>query len=143
MCNNEKTRIRQLIETEISLKDPENLNNAISLLLQHKELNYFIDLLNNLLLTANHHRHQEIVKAIQECKDPSSVSYIRQVLNTDLKYLDYTGSDNDAISKWFSHALASIGTKEAIELMREHTNSTDGSIRKEMLYRLRKLNYAN
>lgn len=138
----EKTRIRQIIETEISLEYPKNLDKAISHLLQLDELNRFIDLLNALLLTTNHCRHQEITKAIQECKDPSSVHYIRQVLNTDLKYLDYAGSDSDAISKWFSHALASIGTKEAIELMKEHANSADESIKKEMLYRLSKLNYA-
>lgn len=43
------------------------------------------------------------------------------------------------MAKWFSWALFCIGTKEAIEVMKEHANSKAKGIKYEMRYRLKKI----
>lgn len=95
--------------------------------------------LNQLIINPNHCAHQSLVKHLQDdLKYPSSVQYIRKALETNFDYLQYTGSEDVAIAKWFSHALHSIGTKEAIELMKEYSNSENIQIKDEMRYRLLK-----
>lgn len=51
----------------------------------------------------------------------------------------YTGSDDEVIAKWFSHALAEIGTAEAIEVIKEFCADDNAGIAEEMRYRVKKL----
>jgi hypothetical protein len=95
--------------------------------------------LNELLINPNHKKHQFITKTIQSLKNPSSISFIKKVLNTGFNYLNYTGSDAEVIAKWFSWALLSIDTKEAIDVMKEFAKSDNEGIKKEMIYRLNKI----
>ncbi len=100
--------------------------------------------LNQLIINPNHKSHQRLVKHLQDdLKYPSSVPYIRKALESNFDYLQYTCSDDDAIAKWFSHALHSIGTKEAIDLMKEYANSANQKIKDEMRYRLLKGGHGN
>lgn len=102
---------------------------------EKKMLEYYF---NQLLINTNHCSHQRLVKHLQDdLKYPSSVVYIRKVLESNYDYLrSYTGSDDAPITKWFSHALNSIGTKDAIELMKDYSKSANRQIRDEMRYRL-------
>lgn len=97
------------------------------------------DILNNLLLMPGHQLHQEITREIQRMRSPSSIPHIRQVLERRLDFLQYTNSEQSTIAKWFSHALASIGTPEAIQLIKEFAQCDDIGIAEEMNYRLRQL----
>ncbi len=97
------------------------------------------DVLNALLLMPGHELHQEVTRAIQELGSPLSVPCIRAVLEGGFDFLEYTCSDDNVIAKWFSHALASIGTPEAIELIKEYADSGNAGIASEMRYRLGKL----
>jgi HEAT repeat protein len=117
----------------------EELDDVVLELLQLENISNYVDLLNELLLVPFHYQHQAITKALQDIKSPSSVSFIRKVLETKFDYLEYTCSESNAIAKWFSWALYCIGTEEAIKLMKEYANSEDEGIRKEMRYRLNKL----
>ena len=74
----------------------------------------FVDVLNALLLNPNHKSHQLVTKTLQNLKHPSSVKFIKQALETDFDYLNYTASEPEVIAKWFSWALFSIETEEAI-----------------------------
>lgn len=97
------------------------------------------DILNNLLLMPGHELHQQVTREIQSVASPSSIPYIRQVLERRLDFLQYTNSEQAVIAKWFSHALASIGTPEAIELIKEFAKCDDPDIAEEMNYRLGQL----
>lgn len=97
------------------------------------------DVLHSLLRMPGHELHQEITRELQDLGSPSSVPCIRSMLEGGLDFFAYTGSDDVVIAKWFSHALASIGTPEAIELIREYTGSDNDGIASEMRYRLGKL----
>jgi len=114
----------------------EELELAISLIWLSGADKRFVDILNELLINPNHRSHQFVTKTIQEIKSPTSVPFIRKVLQTNFDYLEYTCSDSDAIAKWFSWALHDIGTKEAIDLIREYSMSDNDGIKKEMTYRL-------
>lgn len=97
-------------------------------------------ILNSLLVMPGHELHQEIARQIQRLRSPSSVPYIRRVLEDDFRMLDYTSSDPGVIAKWFSHALAKINTPESIALIKEYAASGNSEVAEEMAYRLRRLN---
>ena len=134
-----KDYVLKEIRNAIDKGDIDELDLVISLIWLSGIDNQFTDILNELLINKNHRSHQFITKSIQEIKSPSSIPYIRKILQSNFEYLTYTCSDSDAIAKWFSWALYSIGTKEAIELMKEYSNSDDEGIKNEMAYRLTKV----
>jgi hypothetical protein len=137
--SNSKSYIIDVIRNAINKEDIEQLDATISLIWFSRKQEDFVDILNELLLNPNHRRHQEITKSIQDIRSASSVPFIRKVLESNFEYLQYTCSESDAIAKWFSWALYSIGTNDAIELMKEYSRSEDDGIRNEMTYRLGKL----
>jgi hypothetical protein len=136
--NSSKDYIIDGLQNAIDKGDIEELDNTINLIWFSKTERDFVDILNELLINPNHRRHQEITKSIQGIKSDSSVPFIRKALQSNFDYLEYTCSDSGTIAKWFSWALYSIGTKEAIELMKEYSESQDLGIRNEMIYRLKK-----
>jgi hypothetical protein len=97
------------------------------------------EVLNGLLVMPGHELHQEVTMEIQRLKSASSVPFIRSVLRGGFGFLAYTSSEDEVIAKWFSHALAKIGTPEAIEVIREFSVAGNAEIAEEMSYRLRKL----
>lgn len=131
--------IKRELREAIKSKDEEKIERAINLMWFYKDYEQFIDELNILLLEPNHWTHQMIAKTIQDLKNPKSIPFIRKALESNFDYLEYTCSESNVIAKWFSWALFSIGTNEAINLIEEYTKSDDEGIRNEMIYRLDKV----
>lgn len=100
-----------------------------------------VEALNRLLLLRGHTKHQEIVRDLQSAADPSSVPFLRRAIDEGFdSMVDYNGSGPGPVAKWFSHAFANIGTREAIEALRHYQRShPEPEVRDEMTYRLRKL----
>ena len=99
-----------------------------------------VEILNNLLLIKEHCHHQEILRDLQGLSDPSSLHFIEKAFNQGFEHIDwYNGSGYAPIAKWFSQTLASIGTKEAVELIERFSKSENIEISKEMKYRLNKI----
>ena len=96
-------------------------------------------LLNRFLLMPGHVFHEEVAQEIRELASPSSVPFIRQMLEDGFDMLDYTSAKPAVIARWFSEALGAIGTPEALALMREFSNTRDRDIASEMRRRLRRL----
>ena len=96
------------------------------------------NILNKILIMHGHEFHQEITKQLQNLAQPSSIPYIKQILENGFAFLDYTCSDDDMIAKWFSWALASIGTTAAIDIIEKFAQSENSAIAQEMQYRLKK-----
>jgi hypothetical protein len=134
--------IEAKVKEAIKKGDLEELDFAVSELLQSKSISSHIDLLNELLLVNFHYQHQYIARAIQDYKFSSSVPFIDKVLESKFNGIPYTGSESRSMARWFSWALYCIGNKKAIEVMKKHANSTDEGIREEMRYRLNKLDSA-
>jgi hypothetical protein len=95
--------------------------------------------LSKLLVMPGHGHHQEITREIQLARYAYSVPYIRQMLESRFIFLQYTCSEHGVIAKWFGHALADIGTTEALAMIEEFTRSDDPEIADEMKYRLERL----
>lgn len=130
-----KRELKQSIET----KNIENIERSICLIWVYENHEQFIDQLNVLLVERNHKSHQAVTKAIQNLGNPKSLPFIKKAIESNFDYLEYTFSDSGVIAKWFSWALFSIGTEEAINLIKEYTKSEDEGIRNEMVYRLSKV----
>lgn len=139
LSSNKEYLISELIGQFCATKIPSVINVAVSEIEQCGDIDNFIDLLNNLLINPHHRSHQYVARLIQEQESPSSIPYIKQVIDSGFVDLEYTCSEPEVIAKWFSHALAAIGTDEAINLMRNYTESTTKGIRDEMKYRLDKI----
>jgi hypothetical protein len=127
------------IYNNILYQQSSELNLLIQLIWLAENDVYFTDLLNELLINPHHVSHQQIAKALQNIANPSTIPYIRKVLETGFDYLDYTCSNSDVITKWFSWILFKIGTSDAIKIIKEFTHSPNEGIAKEMLYRLKKI----
>ncbi|MFD0727209.1 hypothetical protein [Lysobacter brunescens] len=98
------------------------------------------EILNHLLVMPGHEHHQQVMRQIQLLRSPSSIPYIRTMLESGYEMLEYTCSEPGVITKWFSHALADIDTPESIDLIREYSGSEDPEIAGEMAYRLMRIN---
>jgi hypothetical protein len=130
---------KTVINDNILYQQSSELNLLIQLIWLAENDVYFTDLLNELLINPHHKSHQQIAKSLQNIANPSTIPYIRKVLETEFDYLDYTCSDSDVIAKWFSWILFKIGTNDAIAMIKEFTHSPNEGIAKEMLYRLKKI----
>ncbi|WFW64381.1 hypothetical protein NFJ77_19995 [Escherichia coli] len=133
--------VRDVVQEAIAGQDYERINTVTEQLLLANNPRFHLDALNLLLVTSGHYHHQEVAMKLQQIGDPSTIPYVRQVFAHGFDYLDYTCSDSGAIAKWFSHLLWKIGTPEALALIQEYTSHSDEGIRKEMLYRLKRIAY--
>lgn len=127
------------VRNAIQDNNSDQIEVSISNLLASETISNYTELLNELLIDPNHYNHQEIAKTLQEIKSPTTIPFVKKALESNFNYLDYTCSDSDAIAKWFSWILFSIGNNDAIALIEEYTNSADEGISNEMKYRLNKI----
>ena len=127
------------VKIAIRSGDREKIDDVVSEVYVLDEGMHQLKVLNNLLILKGHYDHQPITKAIQDYGHPSSIGYIETVIENGFEHLEYSGSESDSIAKWFSHALSSIGTKEAIALIAKYSKSTDPGISAEMRYRLERI----
>jgi hypothetical protein len=131
--------VRNEVRAAIESEDPEELQMTISLIWLSGDIPRYVDLLNELLIDPRHTSHQLIAKTLQDvAPSATTVPFVRKALESDFDYLGYTCSESGVIAKWFSWLLYSIATKEAMDLMKEFSNSSDQGIANEMFYRLRK-----
>ena len=126
-------------KTALQSKDQNQIDKVVYLIEPSFLDSETISILNELLTDPNHRSHQRVIWLLQKAKSPSTVPYIKRALETNFDYLEYTYSESGVIAKWFSWALAEIGTEQAILLMKEYTNSPDEGIKNQMLYRLNKI----
>ena len=123
----------------IASSDADEIQITLPLIWLSADTSKYIGILNELIINPNHRSHQQVARALQDTPSPTTIPFIRKALESNFDYLEYTYSESDAIAKWFSWLLYSIGTNEAIELMKEYSTSKDEGIRNEMLYRLKKV----
>ncbi len=135
----DKEFVKKEIRAAIEDANPDEIQMTLSLIWLSGNASEYIDILNELLIDPNHISHQRVARELQELASPTTISFVRKALESNFDYLEYTYSDSDALAKWFSWILISIGTTEAIDLMKEYCNSANEGIRNEMLYRLAKI----
>ena len=102
----------------------------------NKEL--LLEEFNQFLLNPYHDKHQELLLGLQTSRYESSIAYMDRALSQGFELFN-TYSEDATVAKWYSHALACIGTVEAIEVLKKHSHSNNKAIAYEMSYRLAKL----
>jgi HEAT repeat protein len=131
--------LRSTLREALDSCDSELLEEVIEALTAAAERVEAVEMLNALLVLPNHRCHQKVARALQKIRSPSTIPFVRRVLEGNLAFLDYTCSESGTVAKWFSWILADIGTPDAIALMRDLLSSEDPGIREEMQYRLDKI----
>lgn len=91
------------------------------------------------LTSPDHSEHEDLIALLQRAKDPYAIPTLRQavLMKSALKHLDY--DDYGAYYKKCFWALAAIGTKEALAVIQEFSNSSDPVLAEAANYRLDKL----
>ncbi|MCU0325676.1 MAG: HEAT repeat domain-containing protein [Spirosomaceae bacterium] len=132
--------LKKLLKLAISTQNPDLLQKSIELYWEFEEKILLENEFNQLIITPNHDQYQYLLKYLQDqLKYPSSVKFLDEVLSKGFEYMNHYSEDG-AKAKWFSHALASIGTPEAIDVLKKHAASDNDEIKVEMLYRLSRIN---
>lgn len=136
-----KNHLLDQMAAAIAADDWEAAETCLGLTEAIKDIGLRAEVLNGMLAMPGHELHQQVAMDIQQLKSPSSVAVIEAVLESGFDYLQYTCSEDEVIAKWFSHALASIGTPDAIALIRKFAASGNAGIASEMQYRLQRLGF--
>ena len=123
----------------IATGDANKLDRFVTLLFSFEDLALHVHVLNVLLVTPHHFYHQAVAKALQSIASPTTVPYVKKVLEKGFEFLAYTFSESEVIGKWLSWLLYAIGTPEAISVMREYAESEDEGLAAAMQYRLAKV----
>jgi hypothetical protein len=130
------TALERAIREAMASNSADRLDQALDQLWVVEGHSGHIDLLHELLLSDRHHQHQLVTRCIQNARDPRSVEVIQRVLQRGFEPFAYTCSDDAVIAKWFSHALADIGTRKAIQVIHEYAGSPNQEVAQEMRYRI-------
>ncbi|MNJ91820.1 hypothetical protein D3C87_94750 [compost metagenome] len=137
---NKSVELRRIIDDVIRTKDVEGIEFALTLLGLLEENDEFTDLLHQLILEPWHTRYEDIIHDLQARKDPASIPVIKIAIQQKYDYLESYGTGTGQFISQCGHALWSIGTPEAIEVIEELAeNSADPLIRDAMSYRMDKI----
>ncbi|WMT16742.1 HEAT repeat domain-containing protein [Serratia fonticola] len=117
-------------------KDPDLLEDGITLIFIFKEENYPINELNELLLESWHYRHEDIASLLQDAKSPTSIDALNKAVMTKFGYLDF--DDSYALAVKCIWALGEIGTPEAMDKLTKLSKSDNKIIRDNAINQLKR-----
>jgi HEAT repeat protein len=137
---NKSEELRRIINDVINSRIGSNVEYGLTLLWLLEDKNEYTDLLHSLIIEPWHSRYEDIIHSLQHRKDPTSVPIIKIAIQQKYDYLESYGTGTGQFISQCGHALKSIGTKEAIETIKDLAdNSDDPIIKTEMKYRLNKI----
>ncbi|WP_121964739.1 hypothetical protein [Myroides sp. N17-2] len=140
LLKNNSKEVHNIFQEIILSKSEDELELGLTLLFLIEQNNEFTDILNYLILEPWHSKYEDIIHILQERKDPSSVSFIVKAMQKKYDYLESYGTGTGQFVCQCGHALASIGTKAALDAIRDLSNHSENIlIRVEMKYRLRRV----
>ncbi|WP_024529719.1 HEAT repeat domain-containing protein [Serratia fonticola] len=117
-------------------KDPDLLEDGITLVFIFKEMKYPVKELNELLLESWHYRHEDIASLLQDAKSPTSIDALNKAVMTKFDYLDF--DDSYALAVKCIWALGEIGTPVAMDKLTKLSNSDNKIIRDNAINQLKR-----
>ena len=135
--------IRQIFADIVASKRADDLYYFPTLQWLFEENDEFIDIQHRLLQETWHDRYEEIAHDLQHRKNPKSIPFLKEAMQKKFDFLESYGTGTRQFISQSGHALQSIGTKEAIDVIRELSHSDDPVLRDEMLYRLSRIEKRN
>ncbi len=129
--------ILNMLKESLIRKDPEGVDFGIMLMFRFGIKKDFLELLNTLAEEPWHKKHEDIVSALDELKDPSSVGPLSKTILATYPYLEL--GDSDSLAKNSIYALKKIGTPEAVQKLGELAQSENAVLRSTATGRLKDL----
>ena len=130
--------VKSYINEALVSKSKEFVSSAVVLYELFKDESLLEDEFNQFLVNPYHNRHQELLRDLQVSRLKSSIPYIDRALTIGFELFD-VDSEDAVVAKWYSHALGSIGTEDAMAVLQKHRHSENKEIAFEMAYRLKQL----
>jgi hypothetical protein len=93
-------------------------------------------LLNKVLPEDWHMEHEDIARTMQDLHDESSIEALCRTVYSKYKYLEY--NDSQALARKCIYALGEIGSKKAIQILKDMCNSDDEYLRSTAKHQLEK-----
>ncbi|SDQ82001.1 hypothetical protein SAMN05421664_2724 [Chryseobacterium soldanellicola] len=114
--------IKKLIEKGIENKSASDIEEAVVLIYSDNFDNYeYIKELCDILLESWHFKHEDIVRILQDLKDPSTIDCLHKVAEMHFDYLDY--DDTYQLARKSIKALSAIDNVDAINKLYILSNS--------------------
>ncbi|QDT71662.1 HEAT repeat domain-containing protein [Lacipirellula limnantheis] len=104
-------KVMQMLEDAASAPQPEAVERAVTSAHQVGVREEFVPPLLSLLRSTDHFRHEDIVNALQDIKDPRAVEGLFDAATVTHEYLAY--DEFFGLARKCTWALADIGTPEA------------------------------
>lgn len=131
--------LKKLCADAISEKDKEKVNCLVELSHAFHYSKYILSCWNQLLLEPWHQKYEDIIHIIQNIANPESIPFIEKAMQQKYDFLEFYGTGTGQFISQCGHALWSIDTKEAIDVVKRMSKSKDPLIKDIMLYRLSRI----
>ena len=140
-------KLHEELEKNIVQRDSQMLEFLIYALMLWEEkgsnvenitLNFFLEILNELVLYGWHEQHENIVNLLQMISDESSIEPLYNTIYLNLQYLEW--DDNYSLQKKCIRVVASIGGEKAIgclEILKQDDNAIIRELAKKKLEQLK------
>ena len=138
-----KEDVKNLFAQIIQNKNADDVEYGLAILYAVEEENEMIDIIHQLMVEPWHRAYEELAHDLQSRKRPESIPFLKQAIQSKYAYPASYGTGTRQLINQCGHALKSIGTIEALNVVRELTQSEDPIVRDEMLYRLSRIEGRN
>ena len=135
----QKTDFKQFFLQILQSKNAGDLEFGLVILYALEENNDMLDLLHQTLLEPWHREYEALAHELQRRKRPESIPFLKEAMQQKFPYPESYGTGTGQFINQCGHALWSIGTKEALDVIRELSQSDDPVLKDQMLYRLSRI----
>ncbi len=135
--------LRKMFEDIFMSSESDYVRYGLAILPLFEKGNEHIDIIHRLILEPWHDRYEDIAHDLQRRRSVSSIPFLKEAMQKKYSYLESYESGTRQFINQCGHALWNIGTKEALDVIRELSKSEDAVLKDEMLYRLSKIENRN
>ncbi len=130
--------IEKGLETAYEKKDVENTENFLYLIFKFEVFNKkYVNILNKLLISDWHYKHEDIVTLLQKISSEKSIKYLYDAIELHPEYLEW--DDNYAFEVKCVRAIYHIGMEKSYSFLEELCKHTNAVIREMAQRQLKKL----
>jgi hypothetical protein len=141
--SHESVFVRNIFDKIIYSQNSGEVDYGLTILWIFEESDEFIDLVHQLILEPWHTQYENIVHDLQQRANVKSIPFIKKAMQNKYRHLESYGTGTRQFINQCGHALNQIGTKEAVDVIYELSNSDDPILKDEMLYRISRIEGRN
>jgi hypothetical protein len=135
--------LRKMFDNIFTSLKSDDVGYGLTILSLFEKDDEYIDIIHRLILESWHNQYEDIAHDLQKRGNIMSIPFLKEAMQKKYFYLESYGTGTRQFINQCGHALYSIGTKEAIEVIRELSKSEDPVLKDEMLYRISRIEARN